>query len=286
MKKNNQEVIVQNQIELERKKEIFQRGGAKKIHVITDFDRTITYGTKVNATKTSSVISKLRSNPKYLGEEYQKEAYRLFDVYHPIEIDPYISLEEKIKKMHEWWQKHYDLIAKVGLTKKIISQVAKEEPLNFRKGAKEFLKELNEKEIPLIVMSAAPGDMVIEYLKENDIFYKNIKVLANRYDFDREGNALKVKEPIIHTFNKKEVSLKDTDVYDKIEKRKNVILLGDSLGDVDMAEGFPYENILKIGFLNENVEERLEEYKKHFDIVLAGDQDFSYVNKLMSKIIK
>jgi hypothetical protein len=48
----------------------------------------------------------------------------------------------------------------------------------------------------------------------------------------------------------------------KFEARKNIVLMGDSLGDLHMAEGIPNPNvILKIGFLNKNTEENLIKYK-------------------------
>jgi 5'-nucleotidase len=60
-----------------------------------------------------------------------------------------------------------------------------------------------------------------------------------------------VKDPIIHVFNKDETSLATmSHIYKQIQYRKNVILLGDSLGDVGMVTGFDYVNLLKIGFLN------------------------------------
>jgi len=40
-----------------------------------------------------------------------------------------------------------------------------------------------------------------------------------------------------------------------------VILIGDSIGDVHMAEGLNTDIVLKIGFLNLKIEERLEEFK-------------------------
>jgi hypothetical protein len=44
------------------------------------------------------------------------------------------------------------------------------------------------------------------------------------------------------------------------------VLMGDSLGDLHIAEGIPNPNvILKIGFLNKNTEENLTKYKVHAD---------------------
>jgi hypothetical protein len=48
----------------------------------------------------------------------------------------------------------------------------------------------------------------------------------------------------------------------KFETRKNIVLMGDSLGDLHMAEGIPNPHvILKIGFLNRNTQENLMKYK-------------------------
>ena len=278
-------IIVSNEGRFEEKRKAFMLGGKEKIHVVSDFDRTITCGLDAEGKRTATVISQLRSDPKYLGEDYMKEAHRLFDVYHPIEIDNSVPLKEKQTKMHEWWEKHFELIAKIGLTRKLINEVVEERSLNFREGTKEFLSSLNKNNIPLVIMSAASGDMIIEYLKKNNLLFSNVQVIANLYEWEND-KALRIKEPIIHTFNKTEVSLEDTEVYDTIKDRKNVILLGDSLGDVGMVEGFDYDNLIKIGFLNENVDENLEKYKNNFDIVIVGDGDFSFVNRLIAEMVE
>ena len=186
--------------------------------------------------------------------------------------------------MHEWWTKHFDLIAKAGFTKELIERVVREKPLKFRKGSLEFFSFLNERGIPLVFMSAAPGDMLVGYLEQNNLLFPNVYVISNRYEFDENGKAIRIKEPIIHTFNKTEVSLKDHPIYAKIRKRKNVLLLGDSLGDVGMIEGFDYDNLIKIGFYNDSEEGDLEDYKRNFDVVLIGDQDFDYINKLVESL--
>ena len=68
-------------------------------------------------------------------------------------------------------------------------------------------------------------------------------------------------------------------------RRKNVLLLGDSLGDLGMIEGFEYDNLISVGFLNENIEENLHAYKENFDIVIMNDGSMNYVNGLIKKIV-
>lgn len=284
-------IIIPNKEELEKKKEAFRESGVNSIHVVSDFDRTLTYGTDERGGKTKTVISMLRSDPKYLGQEYVDKSTELFNTYYPYEISSEISREERQRIMHEWWRKHFEFLKYYGLSKDIIYQVVREKPVEFREGAKDFLKSLNDNNPPVIIMSASPGDMVEEYMKKDDVLFPNTKILGNRYNFDSEGKAVSIKEPIIHVANKNEISLRNSSIYDNIKERKNVILLGDSLGDTEMSEGFPYENIIKIGFLNvidfssEENQKRLEEYKNNFDVVLTGDQDFDYINKTVKELM-
>lgn len=62
------------------------------------------------------------------------------------------------------------------------------------------------------------------------------------------------KGELIHIYNKRESALLNTGHFNELRTRPNVLLLGDSLGDLNMADGVQdMENILKIGFLNDKV---------------------------------
>jgi 5'-nucleotidase len=126
--------------------------------------------------------------------------------------------------------------------------------------------------------------MLIEYLKQNRLMTKNVYVVSNRYKFDSKGRAIKIQEPIIHTFNKTEITLENYPVFDVVKSRKNVLLLGDSLGDVGMIEGFDYDNLIKIGFLNDSEEGSPDEFQANYDVVITGDQNFGFVNKLIKEM--
>lgn len=46
-----------------------------------------------------------------------------------------------------------------------------------------------------------------------------------------------------------------------------------------------FEEILRIGFLNDRVAERLAEYQSRFDVVIVGDPDVSFVVGLLQEIV-
>lgn len=278
------QVIINNK-GLAKVKDEIRKGGAYQLHVLSDFDRTLTKAF-VGGEKTPSIISELRSK-NYISEVYSKKAHELFEKYHPIEIDLNISKKEKNEKMYEWWKKHFELLIKSGLNKTHLEKIIENGKIQFREGAGEFLDFIHEKNIPLVIISSAGlgKESISMFLKKQKKLYDNIHIISNEYKWGKNGNAVAIKEPIIHCLNKSEVSLQKLPIYKDLKKRKNVLLLGDSIDDIGMIEGFDYNNLIKIGFLNENTGENLEQYKKNFDILILYDGTFGYVNKLLKEIV-
>jgi len=66
---------------------------------------------------------------------------------------------------------------------------------------------------------------------------------------------------------------------DKIANRKNIIVLGDILADVNMVSNVDYDNLIAIGFLNKprNAED-LNQYLEKFDVVIVNDGSFEVPN--------
>ena len=169
---------------------------------------------------------------------------------------------------------------KVGYSK---PSIVKKRPLKFRNKSLDFLEALNEGNIPLVIMSAAPGDMIREYLDFEKRLYPNIHIIANFFIF-KGRKAVGVRETIIHSHNKHETEIKTLPIYKQLLKRRNVLLLGDNYEDTGMIQGFPYNNLIKIGFLNENIEQNLEQYKEAYDVVITNDGDFTYINQLLKRL--
>ena len=104
-------------------------------------------------------------------------------------------------------------------------------------------------------------------------------------NYNEEGNAVSIREPIIHVFNKGEISLKGLPIMKELKDKKNVLLFGDSLGDLQMTEGFDYENIIRIGFLNYEDDEKLEDYKDKYDVVILNDGNMNFINSLLKEVL-
>ena len=66
------DLLIVNKKNFEEKKKQFIEGGLNKIHILSDFDRTLTKAF-VNGEKTPSLISELRRR-NYISEEYSKNA--------------------------------------------------------------------------------------------------------------------------------------------------------------------------------------------------------------------
>ncbi len=277
-------VIIVNENEFNKKLTEIKEGGLKNLHIIADFDKTLTTA-EINGKGFKSVIALLREDD-YLDKDYIEKAHALYDKYHPFENDPNLSFEEKYKKMESWWQEHLDLQVEKGLTKKVVDKLSQDtkHKIEFRGGAKEFLALLEKQDIPLLVFSAGLGDVIQYFFEVQNVLYDNISIISNFYDFDKTGNIKGYKGTIIHTYNKGEIAIAKDKHYSKIKEKKNVILLGDSLGDVSMAGSLNHEAVLKIGFLSGDKD--LGAYKKVYDVLVLNDGSLEFVIKLIKEIIK
>lgn len=268
---------------LEEKIRQIKEDGNTHFHVVSDFDRTLT-PVFIDGKKAETGVGQIRAGG-YLSVEYVKEAYALKDKYYPVEIDESISIEERSKKMREWWETHLKVMIKYGLNKSVIEDIVKKRKIRPRPGALEFYDILNKFNIPLLIFSAGKGDLIEGFLKQEGKLYENIHVIANFYNYDEKGFVKGYKSDIIHTFNKNESRVEKHPYYEQVKKRKNVLLLGDSLGDLKMTEGLEHDTILRIGFLNENVEKLLPKFAEKYDVLILNDGHMNYVNDLLNKML-
>ena len=151
--------------------------------------------------------------------------------------------------------------------------------MSFRDGAREFLKNMKDRNIPVIIISAGIGNFIEQFLIKNNCNFDNIYIVSNFLKFEN-GIATGVSDNVIHSLNKNEVSLPNN-IKEIIENRKNIILLGDSTSDIRMAREEARNQALKIGFLEEKVEENKTYYQEQFDVVCTGNTTY---NELFQKL--
>ncbi|XP_002967154.2 cytosolic 5'-nucleotidase 3 isoform X1 [Selaginella moellendorffii] len=290
------QIVIGNPEELERKKRAIKAAGLSSLQVIADFDMTLTKY-MVNGTRGQSTHALLNQG----NAEYDLKRQQLFDHYYPLETCPTIPVEQKTKLMEEWWGKTHNLLVEGGLTFKAIQTSVANAVIGFRSGVVELLEILEAKSVPVLIFSAGLADIIEEVMRQKlHRSFKNIRVVSNRMDFDGDGNLLGFKGKLIHVLNKNEHSLEMAaplhddhghevvnnakNGYSLVRDRRNVILLGDHIGDLGMSDGVDYDNRITIGFLNENINSWLSTYTTAFDIVVLNDGAMTSVLDLIQEL--
>lgn len=242
-------------------------------YVVADFDKTLTEG---NSNSTWAVMA----NANEIGEEYTKKRTDLYNHYRPIEIDSTISDEEKAKAMTEWWKAHINLFFEYELKEESLKKSLKKSGLAYRAGAKKFLREMSELNIPVIIISAGIGNIIEEFLKNEEDYYNNIKIISNFIKFeDSIINGLEGET--IHALNKNIVSLEKSS-KELLKDKEYILLFGDGLGDLKMTSNEDRKKAITIGFLDEKIDENLEYFNSAFDIVITNNGTFDDVNNILN----
>ncbi|GMI38449.1 hypothetical protein TeGR_g3623 [Tetraparma gracilis] len=267
--------------QLETKLTSLLQGGGGDLSVTADFDRTLTSAGSVSS---HGVVEHVEG---VFDDSFQKQALATSQHYHAIEIDPKLSIEEKIPHMREWYMTNHALIVKQGITRAQIGEAVKSPKLTFREGALELLAKLGDRSVPTCIFSAGLGDVITEILRHRSIVDPSIRVVSNKMFFDESDNILVGfdNDHLIHMFNKKQSALSADEraFFD----RPNMILMGDSIGDRTMCDGVSEDTtIIKVGFLNDHVEEKLELYKGAFDMVLVNDASMAAVLEIVEEALK
>ena len=109
--------------------------------------------------------------------------------------------------------------------------------------------------------------------------YERFKIYGNEMVFD--------KNQTIEKFDMKINSVGKKLVFNdaKISNRKNVIIFGDILADVNMVSNVNYSNLITIGFLNKpRNEDDLPQYLEKYDVVIVNDGSFEVPLTILRRI--
>lgn len=172
--------------------------------------------------------------------------------------------------------------------------MVKRADLHLREHTVSLFNLLAKKEIPILVFSAGLGDVVRISLDQQGALCKNVTILSNFLEYDEKGWPAKFSDALLHMYNKSALFPHAGEYYrsEKLRGRKHAVLLGDSIGDCTMADGAPQVKpppdgdsvVLKIGFLDHDIKERLETFLYLYDLVLVDDQTMNVVSELFEQV--
>ncbi|KAL0078172.1 pyrimidine 5'-nucleotidase [Phycomyces blakesleeanus] len=291
----NPTVRIQNQIVTKNKLTKILNDGPSNLHFICDFDMTMSRhwvrNHETDALERNASSHGIPGKYSKISPEFKAATKKIYNTYYPIEINRSMTHEEKVPFMIEWWETAHKLIIDQKITKYDITDMVQEARLELRPVLKEVLDRCAASKIPFLVFSAGIGNIIEDVLVHAGLYFKNMHIVSNMMEFNSDvgkggGVCVGFREPLIHVFNKSEFQLETTDYYSQIENRQNVILVGDSLGDLQMSKGVRHEMCLNIGFLNHDIEALEPKYKEMFDIVIVGDANMLPIQSIIESLVE
>ncbi|XP_044729982.1 7-methylguanosine phosphate-specific 5'-nucleotidase isoform X2 [Chrysoperla carnea] len=277
-------VFMKNSTEVEKKLLAFIQGGVNQLQIITDFDETIT---KQKPLSGKSVLTSVLHACPSLPDSYKIQSKALYDKYHPYECDHKLDKTIKTNIMLKWWEEESEILKNIFLPQQEFEDVAQNSYDKLRDNTFEMLNYAKEHKIPVLIFSAGVGNSIIAILKVNRLMLKNITIVSNFLKYKTGDIIDGFQNPLIHILNKNDYILKNSNHYQQVyEEKPNILLLGDAIGDAEMAADKPKQTVLRIGFIKGNDKRTIELFSNEFDILLIDDQSMNVPLELLKLIPK
>lgn len=203
----------------------FVQEGKDKLHLLLDFDRTLTK----SQNKSGENVSTWEILKNHLSQKSQKEYQQFYEKYRILEIENQMTTKDAVM----WWEEILNIFEKNKLKLSDIKEdIEKKMPM--RPYVKQLFETCERKNIPIIIISAGIKDVIEMWCQKFGI--NPTLILSTDLIFSKDGymNGWH-KKSLIHILNKKEKSHQE---IQKIRlKRPNTILIGDSLDDASMVGG-------------------------------------------------
>jgi HAD superfamily hydrolase (TIGR01544 family) len=265
--------------------ETLEEGGPNSLHIIMDFDRTMTMywdnpARDKRGLSTHGILEKGRSDIM----KAKADALNLY--YYPLETSSHLTTQQKIPFMVEWYRAINELLVESNLSRADISTAVARSCVQLRPGVIDTIMWCNRFRVPLVIMSAGIGDVLAEVLEHKwgsplpDILH----IVSNGMLFDENGRLEGFTEPLIHMFNKSSSVIPPGALANELHARRNCIVVGDSPGDSTMGDGIAHSSVLKVGLVNDNINNLIPIYRNLFDVLLLDDCGLDMLKDLLHSI--
>ncbi|MFA7310153.1 MAG: haloacid dehalogenase-like hydrolase [Candidatus Paceibacterota bacterium] len=271
-------VVIADPDLFEGKVERLRELGMGSLHIVADFDRTLTSSTRADG----GVNTSLSTLWLFMPEEYGRRAKELFDTYRPIEVDLHMDAATKTKHMETWVRAWQQNCIELGFSRDVVKKIAQSGLLLPRPGMDTFMRLARKHEVPVLIFSAGLGDLIAEYLKFHGVHSNNVHIISNFAKFGESGRCVGWDKDIVTSMTKNESHAHHEAWAGKVLKRPNVLLLGDHEGDVHMVDGEKHGVVLSVGYLN-GEQGHLDRHKEIFDAVVTGDVGLDFPTSILKK---
>jgi len=305
LKDINQSIEITNISELSEKINNFiisYKKGEKNIIFVTDFDFTLTKRYNDN---NQELFSSYRFYDESLigGDQNRilKLQNDLCSEYMKYEMDTSIDIKIREQKVCEFYTKSLDVYINPKFTRESIGRMLEKfkDKFELRKYTKELFELLIKLDIPIVIVSGGVEYVIIDLLKkcikDFELYCqeKKIIIIANKLYFEEGKGCIGHSSDVIYAFNKSHF-VGDI-MKENFPNLENILILGDHLNDYDSVEDLNLKknNIIGFGFINikpnfigneekkEEINNKIQEFKKVYDVNLIGDSDFQLLLKIL-----
>ncbi len=267
-------IIVDDPTEVAATRARIVSDGFSKLHVVIDFDRTIT--TFLHRGSPGATCHNILEARR--GEATLAACAALNRHYYPFETSASLRNEEKVPHMKDWYSRVNGILAGCGITREDLQEDVRLAGFSLRRGVMELLHAAGRHGFPVTIFSAGIGDVIEEALRQRCYggmgaqLPPNVRVVSNRMQWEG-AVCVGFSEKVLHPFNKNFREAADflpPEYLEQLGSRSNVVVVGDGEGDANMADGLGASAVLKVGLLNDPSNTLLlDRYRRIFDVLCA-----------------
>ncbi len=247
---------------VQRKLVSFAQTGPDCVSYVFDFDRTLT-----TSKHTGEDITTWYILHGLLPEVGRQAMYDLRATYQPKELSGELTETDALR----WWNSALQLYVDHPVYMHQIEAAARN--VQLRDGTTKLFKDCETAGIPTVILSAGVCD-VIEVICAKRTIHPSL-ILSTRLALADDGRILGWdRDSMVHVLNKREQG--NGELKAIRAQRPCTILIGDSLQDVDMAEGS--EHVLRIRICDRALHDTVarehylqQSFAAGFDVVLEED---------------
>lgn len=256
-----QGLVVGDPSSLESKIVDFARVGANGMHVVFDFDRTLT----VKRPGSDDEVTTWHILGEHLPPEGKLEYKNLFQKYRGVELRGELTTQTAI----DWWSASFELYIKYDIN---LTDVEDDflNKASIRPGVAELFKLCAEHDIPTIILSAGIRDVIEIWCRKYKI--EPSLIISTALTLDTAGKITGwKKDTLVHVLNKSEAT--HAELVKIRSGRPKTFLVGDSLDDATMASG--NRDVIGVRVLDPRTDEATSEQEmlktlERFDAVIQS----------------